>query len=119
MDDDINVTHEIRKAGLKASVVRVLEEITDPIPKDEAWAIYVRGKRVSIRGSKTVWRMRHHATTALGLRLKPRIRNLAEEAYGNYITSEDFTRIYKDFIQEMQDNGILEFRNVMLEEEKE
>lgn len=36
MDDDVNVTHEIRKAGLKASVVRVLEEIIEPIPKDEA-----------------------------------------------------------------------------------
>jgi len=76
-------------------------------PNNEIWIIKYNGKQLSLGTSgKTHWKTLGHAKAALTDKIKYPIQ---KRAYNNGIGYRETESLYKEFIQHLQDKGILEF----------
>lgn len=111
MSDDVNVTEEIRKAGERAKILRVIDDSTKVI-KDEGYGIYFKGKRIALRSGKAVWRQKNHASAALSGKIKRAITDIIAERNGKDYPGRAESEEYKEIIKGLQEDGVLVIKSL-------
>ena len=101
---------EINTTEIMLDLIRSKTDRLGSSKLNEAWVILFEGKQISLQNGKYLWRKINHAKTALTNMIKWKFEQDLRKKGFEYLETNE---IYYDSIDQLQKDGLLEFRRLL------
>lgn len=108
--EDASVMDELKYGAHRARLLELVHQCTEQMDQSGMWGIFLNGHRVFLTTGKFQWTQLRHAKVALSNQIKNHfISGFHARGREEYRVAHD---AYKKLIDELQNKGILEFRQL-------